>query len=83
MPLIKQILNAFESGNLPHPFTVEDLKLWMKKENIVKDDGSNYAPASIDAILSNSDRKNIPTSNKNVKLLQSKINSEGQYEYWF
>jgi hypothetical protein len=81
--LIRQIHRACESDDLPLPFTVEHLKSWMKANNIVKDDGTKYAAASIEAILSNSDRKNTPTSNRNVKPLQSRINQDGKYEYWF
>lgn len=53
MPLIKQIRDATDSGDLHQPFTVQDIKAWMKKMNIVKDDSAEYAKASIDAILSN------------------------------
>ena len=83
MPLIKQIYEATQSGHLDQPFTVEALKIWMKKMHIVKDSGDEYAPSSIDAILSNSDRKNAPTSNLNIKVLKSKCNGGGKHEYWF
>jgi len=64
MPLIEKIFAATQSGDLLQPFTVDHLKDWMTKMQIVKDDGNPYAQSSIDAILSNSDTKNIPTSNK-------------------
>lgn len=83
MPLINQIYEAIEAGHLIQPFTVEDLKNWMKKKRIVKDDGDEYAPSSIDAILSNSNKKNVPTSNLNIKVLQSRRNDRGKNEYWF
>ena len=83
MPLIDKIFEASETGDLPHPFTVEDLKSWMAAKNIVKDDGEPYASSSIEAILSNSDTKNIPTSNNNRKVLQSRILAGGLHEYWF
>jgi len=83
MPLIKQIYEATEDGSLNQPFTVQDLKQWMKEHQIVKDDGAEYAQSSIDAILSNSDTKNAPTTNKNVKVLKSRINEDGKHEYWF
>ncbi len=83
MPLIKKILEATQSGDLSQPFSVGDLKNWMRKKNIVKDDGGAYAPASINAILSNSNVRNIPTSNKNRKVLRSKIAEGGKHEYWF
>ena len=51
--------------------------------NIVKDDGEKYAQSSIDAILSNSDTKNVPTSNKNRKVMKSTITEGGKHEYWF
>lgn len=83
MPLIKQIHEATINGHLIQPFTTQDLKRWMDVNNITKDDGEMYADASIDAILSNSDRKNRPTSNKNIKILKSSLNSHGIKEYWF
>lgn len=83
MPLIKQIYEAAENGSLRQPFTVQDLKQWMKEHQIVKDDGDEYAESSIDAILSSSDTKNTPTTNKNVKVLKSRINKDGKHEYWF
>jgi hypothetical protein len=83
MPLITQIFEATQSGHLRQPFTVEELKDWMIKMNVVKDDGEKYAQSSIDAILSNSDTKNVPTSNKNRKVLKSKITQGGKHEYWF
>ena len=82
MPLIKQIFEAIKSGILEQPFTVQDLKQWVKIKNIVKNDGEQYAEASINAMLSNSDKKNTPTSNKNTKVFKSKKNKEGKYEYW-
>jgi hypothetical protein len=83
MPLIKQIHEATMNGALPQPFTVQDLKQWMKDYQIVKDVGEKYAESSIDAILSNSDTKNSPTTNLNIKVLQSNINEDGKHEYWF
>jgi hypothetical protein len=83
MPLITQIYEAIEVGHLIQPFTVEDLKNWMKKMHIVKDDGDEYAPSSIEAILSNSNKKNVPTSNLNIKVLQSRRIDGGKNEYWF
>lgn len=83
MPLIEKIFEASQTGDLTQPFTVEDLKRWMTAKNIVKADGEPYAPSSIDAILSNSDTKNVPTSNKNRKVLQSRAVEGGKYEYWF
>ena len=83
MPLIKQIHEATKNGHLSEPFTVQDVKDWIKKKKIVKDDGEKYAESSINAILSNSDVKNRPTSNKNIKLLKSRKNKKGKREYWF
>ena len=83
MPLIKQLWEATENGALSQPFTVRDLKQWMKEYQIAKDDGYEYAESSINAILSNSDTKNTPTTNKNIKVLKSHINEDGQHEYWF
>ena len=43
MPLIKQIYEATQSGALIQPFTVQDLKTWVARSKIVKDDGVAYA----------------------------------------
>lgn len=83
MPLIEQIYQATQSGALPQPFTTEQLKSWMSVTHIVKDDGSTYAQASIDAILSNSNTANFPTTNKNRKNLTSTINTSGKKQYQF
>jgi len=83
MPLIQQIYKAIENSDLKEPFTVQHLKKWMEEKQIVKDDGEEYAQSSINAILSNSDTKNQPTTNKNIKILKSRINKEGKHEYWF
>ncbi|WP_137088547.1 hypothetical protein [Ectopseudomonas oleovorans] len=83
MSLINQIREATELGHLIQPFTVEDLKNWIKDKCIVKDNGEKYAQASINAILSNSDRKNTPTSNLNKKILKSRPVDGGKHEYWF
>ena len=83
MPLIDKIFVATQSGELPTSFTVERLKDWMIKMEVVKDDGNPYAHSSINAILSNSDVKNNPTTNKNFKVLRSSINGDGKQEYFF
>ncbi len=83
MPLIQQIHKAVENDDLKQPFTVQHLKRWIKDNQIVKDDGGEYAQSSINALLSNSDTKNSPSSNKNIKILKSRINEEGNHEYWF
>ncbi len=83
MPLIEQIFEATQSGALAQPFTVEQMKEWMVTASIVKDDGDQYAEASIEAILSNSDLANNPTTNRNRKVLRSKVNVSGKKEYWF
>lgn len=83
MPLIKQVYEAAENGSLSQPFTVQYLKQWMGEHHVVKDDGDEYAESSIDAILSNSDTKNAPTMNKNIKVLKSRINEDAKHEYLF
>ena len=83
MPLIQKIHEATMTGQLIQPFTTHDLKRWMDVNKITKDDGEKYAGASIDAILSNSDTKNKPTSNENIKILKSRLNNHGIKEYWF
>lgn len=83
MPLIKQIYDATKAGHLIQPFTVQDLKNWIERMSIVKDDGDEYAPSSIEVILSNSNKKNVLTSNLNIKILKSRCNNGGKNEYWF
>ena len=78
MSLIEQIYAATQSGALTQPFTTAQMKVWMESASIVKDDGSKYAEASIDAILSNSDLANRPTTNKNIKILHSKLTAHGE-----
>ena len=78
MSLIEQIFKATQSGLLNEPFTTEDIKKWIKNSNIVKNDGSQYAEASINAILSNSDVANNPTTNKNKKCLKSNVDKSGK-----
>ncbi len=83
MSLIKQIHDATKNGDLPQSFTAHDVKEWVHKYKIRKADETKYAESSIDAMLSNSDIKNKPTTNKNIKVLQSKINANHKREYWF
>lgn len=83
MPLIEKIFVATQTGALAQPFTAEQMKEWMATASIVKDDGDKYAEASIEAILSNSDLANSPTTNRNRKVLRSKVNAIGKREYWF
>lgn len=83
MSLIEKIFEATRSGALTEPFTVEQMKVWMVREAIHKDNGDEYTQSSIDAILANSDVKNKPTTNRNRKVLKSSLNQEGKKYYWF
>jgi hypothetical protein len=83
MALITQIKKAVISGDIVQPFTVQDLKIWMLENDIKKNDGEYYAESSINAILSNSDSRNKPTSNLNTKMLRSNEISDVAKEYWF
>ena len=83
MSLIEQIYEATQSGDLTQPFTMQQVKTWIVSNSITKDDGSEYAETSINAILSNSDVANNPTTNKNIKVLSSRVNEQGIKEYWF
>ena len=56
---------------------------WIIDFKIVKDDGEEYAEASINAILSNSNVENNPTSNLNKKVLKSNLNELGKKVYHF
>jgi len=83
MSLIDQISEAIVNKNLVEPFTTEELKTWIETFEIVKDDGEVYAKSSINAILSNSDTKNNPTSNLNKKVLKSYHDELGKKVYYF
>ncbi|WP_415227162.1 hypothetical protein [Psychromonas sp.] len=83
MPLIKQIREAVNSGDLSHAFTTQDIILWVSVNNITKDDGDQYVESSITSILSNSSVRNTQSSNQNVKVLGRSENAEGKAEYWF
>lgn len=82
MPLITKIISAIEKNEIAQPFTVSDLKKWMRDNDVRQDDGSFYAENSINAILSNSDLKNNPTSNLNRKMLRSKLLNSDKNHYW-
>ncbi|WP_256384414.1 hypothetical protein [Photobacterium toruni] len=71
MSLKDQLIEAIHDGRIAHPFTPDDFHNWMEVNFITQDDGSDYAKSSVNAFLSNSDRKQIPTSNKNKKFLSS------------
>ncbi|HPS31424.1 MAG TPA: hypothetical protein PLZ43_14310 [bacterium] len=73
MSLIEQIRNAVKIGDIQEPFSTEDIEIWADNKKITKSDGRKYAESSIRSILSNSDNKNMPTTNKNKKCLKSKI----------
>jgi len=83
LSLIAKIFEAARLGVLTEPFTVEQMKAWMMREGIHKDNGDEYTQSSIDAILANSDLKNKPTTNRNRKVLKSSLNQEGKKYYWF
>ncbi|WP_319783764.1 hypothetical protein [Oceanisphaera sp. IT1-181] len=83
MTLIGQIMNATKTGILVEPFTAEELKSWIIEEKIIQDNGKKYAESSINAILSNSDVKNDPTTNNNKKMLKSHVNYNNKKEYFF
>lgn len=81
--LITQILRAVERGNIEQTFSTSDVKSWVALKSICKNDGTSYAASSIDSILANSDKKNIPTSNLNKKMLKSRIGIGFKKVYWF
>lgn len=83
MSLNKKIYEATQQGKLKQPFTSEEMKEWFKNSGILKPDGTPYAVASLEAVLSNADISNSPTSNLNLKNLKSQINSDGKKKYWF
>jgi hypothetical protein len=83
MSLIEKVFSAAKSGALRQPFTTAHLKEWIQQADIKKDDGTEYADASINAILSNSDFGNLPTTNRNKKALVSQTAEDGTKSYRF
>lgn len=83
MVLITKIREAVNLGELPLRFTTNDVIQWVDRNGIKKEDGDSYAQNSISSILSNSCMKNVNSTNKNKKLLQSQEVAEGKTEYWF
>jgi hypothetical protein len=83
MSLTEKIREATKSGELAEVFTTEEMKKWFKNSGVVKSDGTPYADASVEAVLSNADISNSPTSNLNKKMLKSRVNLAGKKEYWF
>jgi hypothetical protein len=82
MSLIEQIRNAVKIGDIKEPFSTRDIEIWVGNKKITKSDGSPYAESSIRSILSNSDSKNMPTTNKNKKCLTSiMVNGKKVYRY--
>lgn len=82
MSLIAKIHQAVVTGHLPENFSTKDIRQWVIDKNITKLDGSKYAESSIRSIGANSNLKNLPTSNKNIKVVKSKIVG-GQTFYYF
>ncbi len=82
MSLIEQIRQAVQSGTIVEPFTTEQIKTWVEKYRITKDDGSPYADNTVESILSNSDESNSELT-LNQKPLSSRVNSEGKKVYRF
>lgn len=82
MSLISKIYQAVATGHLPEAFSTKDIRLWMRDHNITKPDGSEYAVSSIRSIGANSNLKNRPTSNKNIKVLKSKIVDRQTFYYF-
>lgn len=82
MALISKIITAVEAGAIKQPFTTSDIKAWASKNKILTNKGEPYKEPSIGSILSNSAKKNSGSSNRNAKMLNSRINSQGIQEYW-
>ena len=78
-----KILAVRDSGHLREPFTTNDIRQWIIERKILKDDGTPYAKSSVNAILSNSDLANRPTTNRNSKSLRSIVDSNRRKAYWF
>lgn len=82
--LILKILFATRNGEIEEPFTTADMKKWVNRTGVKNDETEKpYAKKSLDSILSNSDMKNIGSSNENSKILKSKMRGSRIKEYWF
>ena len=83
MSLIEKIYEAVQRGELLQSCPAEEMKNWFENSGTVKPDGTPYAAASVEAVLSNADISNQPTTNANRKLLKSRVNTAGKKQYWF
>lgn len=81
--LIDKVKKGVLKGEIRQPFTTKDLKEWMEKYNVKKENGEGYSSSSIESLLSNTSIHNKDTSNLNDKMLCSRINKNGKQEYWF
>jgi hypothetical protein len=67
--LNEKIYNAVKLGDLIQPFTTNQLKNWIEEFNVVNDKSKKkYATSSINAILSNSDKKTDQLATKIQKI---------------
>jgi len=71
--LIDRVRNAVAKGDLPKEFCTDDVKNWVAAKNITQSNGQPYAKNSVKSLLSNADVKNSGSSNKNKKVLTSRI----------
>jgi hypothetical protein len=82
-PLIDRARHAWDKGTLPHDFTPAEFKYWVRQNSITKPDGTAYAEASLHALLSNSDEKNLGSTNLNKKVLRSSKGKDGHKRFTF
>jgi hypothetical protein len=73
--LIHEIKLAVEIEQLPTQFTTEELKEWMKRENIKKLDGTNYPELTLE-LLSNYSAHIPITKKRKQKVLYSSPNGK-------
>jgi len=81
MSLLKQIENAVKNGKLNKIFTTQDIKVWIDKNKIKKDDGSDYSESTIGSQLSTCFENS--SSTRSDKGLNRTKNKDGKFEYFF
>ncbi|MBV4428297.1 hypothetical protein [Clostridium tyrobutyricum] len=80
MTLLQKLKEATEKGQIKDPFSTKDLKSWIKKYNIKKDeDNTEYENSYIESFLSSSTIDS--SSTKTDKELYRMPNQLGKYTF--
>jgi hypothetical protein len=82
-PLIKQLHDGVDAGDITEPMTAHSLPEWMSACNIKKGDGEKYINFNAGSFLSDSYIGKKNETNRNSIWLDRRKNKDGVYEYWF